>query len=75
MLGVHLNTAGSDETSTPSLVFLDQTLIVFDVEQRKNASQVLHISRVPKIGLVSYRFQEGKKSPFYRYLQSEVLTI
>ncbi|KAK6051371.1 hypothetical protein COOONC_11124 [Cooperia oncophora] len=57
MFRAHLNAAGSDEPTNPPLVFLDQTLIVFDVEQRKNASQILHLKRMPKIGLVSYRFQ------------------
>ncbi|RCN41467.1 MSP domain protein, partial [Ancylostoma caninum] len=60
LAGVRLNTAGSGETNATSLpiVFLDQTLLVFDVEQTKNASQVINISRAPKVGLVSYRFQE-----------------
>ncbi|KAL6740260.1 hypothetical protein Aduo_013631 [Ancylostoma duodenale] len=59
LAGVRLNTAGSAETNATSvpIVFLDQTLLVFDVEQTKNASQVINISRAPKVGLVSYRFQ------------------
>ncbi|EYB89304.1 hypothetical protein Y032_0233g3085 [Ancylostoma ceylanicum] len=57
--GVRLNTAGSGEGSSTSvpLVFLDQTLLVFDVEQTKNASQVINISKAPKVALVSFRFQ------------------
>ncbi|WKY03441.1 hypothetical protein Q1695_004858 [Nippostrongylus brasiliensis] len=57
MAVVRLNTAGSDEPATPQLVSLDQTLIVFDVDQRKNATQNLKITRLPKAGLVSFRFQ------------------
>ncbi|KJH49890.1 MSP domain protein [Dictyocaulus viviparus] len=54
---VRLNTAGSDEPITTPVVFIDQTLVVFDVEQRKNASQILQLSRVSKNAIVSYRFQ------------------
>ncbi|VDM58777.1 unnamed protein product [Angiostrongylus costaricensis] len=38
-------------------VVYPRTLVVFDVEQKKNASQVLQISRVSKNALVSFRFQ------------------
>ncbi|KAK6749181.1 hypothetical protein RB195_001653 [Necator americanus] len=67
MTAVRLNAAGSDEPQSASVVFLDQTLVVFDIEQAKNATQVIHISRVPKTGLVSFRFQTNAPT---RYIVS-----
>ncbi|CAJ0601927.1 unnamed protein product [Cylicocyclus nassatus] len=55
-----------EQISTP-VVFLDQTLLVFDIEQSKNASQTINISRVPKAGLVSFRFQTNAPT---RYIVS-----
>lgn len=36
-----------------------QTYIIFDVDRMADAAEVVHISRVPRAGIVAFRFQVG----------------
>ncbi|KAL6732328.1 hypothetical protein Aduo_003099 [Ancylostoma duodenale] len=49
--------ASTHKEEMPRLIMLDQTYIIFDVDCAGNASEVVHIRKLSRAGIVAFRFQ------------------
>ncbi|CAJ0595826.1 unnamed protein product [Cylicocyclus nassatus] len=62
-----------DETVKP-LLTLDQTYIIFDIDRKDDASEVIRISKAPRVSKIAFRFQTNAPTRYIVQPSSGILT-
>ncbi|CAD6197040.1 unnamed protein product [Caenorhabditis auriculariae] len=63
-----------ESADTEKYISLNQTLVVFDVEQPRNAQQTLTMRRLPGVGPIAWRFQTNAPTRYIVYPNSGVMS-